>query len=229
MIYCAVAAGLAGAATLPAQAADIGSTIVVVRTVLGTLETQTKQLVVHDGVQQNELITTAPDAASQIEFVDGTKLALGPRARVILDKFVYDPDPSKGALFLSVSEGVFRFVTGSMDHKSYAIKTPNGTIGVRGTALNVLALHDRTIGQLIEGEAYGESGGGPPMFFGAGEYFTLRNGTSASLGDDKSVLDAQVLVMDGLLAGPKFAELKSTPETHPPVQPLVTVSPTMPH
>jgi ferric-dicitrate binding protein FerR (iron transport regulator) len=223
----AMAACLAGVAMLPARA-EIGSTTLVVRTVLGTLETQTKQLVVHDGVEQNELITTAPDAASQIEFVDGTKLALGPRARVILDKFVYDPDPSKGAFFLSVTEGVFRFVTGSMDHKSYAITTPNGTIGVRGTKFNLLVLGDRTICQMIDGEAFGKSGDDPPMSFRAGEYFTMRRGTSPSLGDDKSILDGLVQAMDSLLSGPRFAELSKNPETHPPLPPLIPVSPTRP-
>src|SRR5262249_11089750 len=43
--------------------------------------------------------------------------------------------------FLTASEGVFRFVTGSMAHQSYQIKTPNGTIGVRGTELNIMVCH----------------------------------------------------------------------------------------
>jgi hypothetical protein len=225
---------LAGLMVFSARADEIGSTIVVVRTVYGTLETQTKQLVVRDGVQRNELITTAADAASQIEFVDGTKLALGPRARVVLDKFVFDPSPSKGAFFLSVTEGVFRFVTGTMDHSNYAIKTPNGTIGVRGTRFNLLVLNDRTICQLIDGEAFGESGNDPVVRgYHAGEYFTMHRGTSPSDPDERSVIDTQVLAMDALLAGPRFAELRSIPETHPPQNfiPLtvtVQVSPTTP-
>src|SRR5512146_1285664 len=120
------AAALLASAVGVAASDDIGTTIVVVRTVTGTLETQTRQLVIHDDVGQNEVIATAPDAASEIEFVDGTKLSLGPRARVVLDKFVYDPDPTKGKFYMTVSEGVFRFATGHMDHQSYAITTPNG-------------------------------------------------------------------------------------------------------
>ena len=71
------------ALTLPAPAAtpDIGTTLLVVRTVTGELATQVRHLVINDGVQQNELIATAPDSASELEFVDGTKLTLGPRAR----------------------------------------------------------------------------------------------------------------------------------------------------
>jgi hypothetical protein len=131
--------GLCGAALVaaltvqPASAAtEIGKTVVVVKTVTGEFETTVRRLVVNDGVLQNEVISTESDAASEIVFLDGTKISVGPRARVTLDRFVYDPDPSKCMFFLTVSQGVFRFVTGSMAHQSYQIKTPNGTIGVRG-------------------------------------------------------------------------------------------------
>ena len=221
----ALAASLAAGWASSGLADEIGTTIVVVRTVYGTLQTETKQLVVHDGVQQNELITTAADAASQIEFIDGTKLALGPRARVTLDKFVFDPNPSKGAFVMSVSEGVFRFVTGSMDHSNYAITTPSGTIGVRGTKFNLLVLNDRTICQMIDGEAFGKSGDDPVVKgYHGGEYFTMRRGTSPSDPDDRSIIDAQVARMDGLLGGTRFADLSPAPDTHP----HQTVSPTRP-
>ena len=133
------AALVAALIVLPASAAtEIGKTVVVVKTVTGQVEQSVRRLVVNDGVSQNEIITTEPDAASEIVFLDGTKISVGPRARITLDKFVYDADPSKGTFFLTATEGVFRFVTGSMAHQSYQIKTPNGTIGVRGTELNIL-------------------------------------------------------------------------------------------
>jgi ferric-dicitrate binding protein FerR (iron transport regulator) len=195
--------GVAALAALsPASASEIGTTIVVVRTVTGTLETQTRQLVIHDDVGQNELIATAPDAASEIEFVDGTKLALGPRARVVLDKFVYDPDPSKGKFFLTVSEGVFRFATGHMDHQSYAINTPNGTLGVRGTEFNFVVDHDKTIVQVLEGTVFGSSDDHLQRSFSRGAYFTLFHTIGPSSDEDKSIIDAQVGLMDALIAGP---------------------------
>jgi hypothetical protein len=133
------AALLAGLMVVPADAAlEIGKTVVVVKTVTGQVEQQVRRLVINDGVSQNEIIATEPDAASEIVFLDGTKIAVGPRARITLDKFVFDPDPAKGTFFLTASQGVFRFITGSMAHQSYQIKTPNGTIGVRGTELNIM-------------------------------------------------------------------------------------------
>lgn len=140
--FAKIAAGaalVAGAVVMPADAAlEIGKTVVVVKTVTGQVEQSVRRLVINDNVQQNEIIATEPDAASEIVFLDGTKISVGPRARITLDKFVYDPDPSKGTFFLTASQGVFRFITGNMAHQSYQIKTPNGTIGVRGTELNIL-------------------------------------------------------------------------------------------
>jgi hypothetical protein len=125
--FAAMSAGSADAAV------PIGSTKVVVRTVTGTLGESVRTLVVQDRVSQDEIIATKADSASQIVFEDSTTLTLGPNAQVTLDKFVYDPNPSKGQFFLTVSQGIMRFITGTLDHSAYSIKTPNGTIGVRGT------------------------------------------------------------------------------------------------
>jgi hypothetical protein len=224
------AAALLGSAVW-ASASDIGTTIVVVRTVTGTLETQTRQLVLHDDVGQNEVIATAPDAASEIEFVDGTKLSLGPRAKVVLDKFVYDPDPAKGKFYMTVSEGVFRFATGHMDHQSYAITTPNGTLGVRGTEFNFVVGHDKTIVQVLAGEVFGASDDHIERSYHRGAYFTLFHTVGASSDGDKSIIDADVALMNALLAGPtKLAG--GTPVVRPGLNRFIKlplpVSPTAP-
>ena len=231
-----VALMLASSSPALAAAADIGTTVVVVRTVTGTLETQVRRLVIHDNVAQNELIATAPDAASEIQFIDGTKLSLGPRAHVVLDKFVYDPNPSKGKFFLRVSEGVFRFATGHMAHQSYQIMTPNGTLGVRGTEFNLVVFRDRTIVQILEGTVFGTSSDGIPRSFNRGAYFTMTHSTGPSSSNDKSVINTQVALMDSLLGGKQFAggPPPRNEGTHPfqqlfhPVPKPQSVSPTLP-
>jgi hypothetical protein len=172
-------------------ATDIGKTTIVVRTVTGTFATQVRQLVVNDGVNQNEVIATATDAASEILFVDGTKISVGPRAHVTLDKFVYDPNPSKGAFFLSVTEGVFRFVTGGMAHESYSIKTPGGTIGVRGTTVDIYIMGRKTLCHFEEGS--GDAGG---MVFLEGQYCTVENGLGRlSTPAETAMINQQVALM----------------------------------
>jgi len=51
---------------------------------------------------------------------------------VHLDKFVYDPNKSTGDVAIQATRGSFRFVTGSFGSETYKIKTPYGTLGVRG-------------------------------------------------------------------------------------------------
>ena len=50
----------------------------------------------------------------------------------MLDKFVYDPNKSNGAVAIEATRGTFRFVTGSQGSGAYKVKTPYGTLGVRG-------------------------------------------------------------------------------------------------
>jgi hypothetical protein len=62
-----------------------------------------------------------------------SKLSVGPKTEVLLDKFVYDPKKSTGTVAVEAARGSFRFVTGPQSKGvTYQIKTPFGTLGVRG-------------------------------------------------------------------------------------------------
>ena len=49
-------------------------------------------------------------------------------------KTVYDPNTSTGSVAIQATPGTFRFVAGSQggSYQKYQIKTPYGTLGVRG-------------------------------------------------------------------------------------------------
>src|SRR5262245_22200947 len=51
---------------------------------------------------------------------------------VRLDRFIYDPNRGTGEVILNATRGSFRFSTGAQGSKSYQVKTPYGTLGVRG-------------------------------------------------------------------------------------------------
>lgn len=202
--FCALIV-LAATALWPAMAAEIGTTVVVVSNVMGTVKTVSRQLVINDNVEQDELIATAPDAATQIQFVDGTKVTLGPNAKVVLDKFVYDPSPGKGALVLSVSQGVLRFTTGNMAHENYKIVTPTGTLGVRGTDLNILVGGGQTLIQVIDGSVSGSTTDGVMKIFNKGDCFSIT-GSARQLGfinpcsvNELSFINTQSTVMNTMI------------------------------
>jgi hypothetical protein len=67
-----------------------------------------------------------------LQFKDNSNLKVGSNSSVQLDKFVYDPNKSTSAVAIEAMRGTFRFVAGSQDSGSYKIKTPYGTLGVRG-------------------------------------------------------------------------------------------------
>ena len=71
-----------------------------------------------------------------IEFLDSSVVRLTEHSKIIIDDFVYDPDPNKSKLALSMASGTARFITGRLagiKKENIFIKTPSATIGIRGT------------------------------------------------------------------------------------------------
>jgi opacity protein-like surface antigen len=122
----------------PASAADkIGSAVRIVNKVTGEIDQQQRQLKTDDAVNQNEAIEVSADSLGELKLNDDTKLALGPGARLVLDKFVYDPAPSTGTVSVNLLTGAFRFITGLSRKGNYQLRTPSASITVRGTIFDV--------------------------------------------------------------------------------------------
>jgi hypothetical protein len=83
-------------------------------------------------VYSKELIHTGDAGVADLRFHDNTNLSVGPKSSVRLDKFVYDPNKSAGSVAVEATRGSFRLVTGSQSKGSYQVKTPYGTLGIRG-------------------------------------------------------------------------------------------------
>lgn len=141
---------LSSAAVIAAEAQKIGVTSIVVRSVTGNLEEQRRQLVIDDRVHRNEILTTAEASAAEVVFLDGTKVSLGPKVKLTLDEFVYDPDTKNGKFVMTATEGVFRFFSGNLDKSSYVIRTPTATIGIRGTIFTCVTRPDGTTAISLE-------------------------------------------------------------------------------
>ena len=144
-----LAALCAAAPALAAPGADIGSAVTVVSIVTASLEKDERKLAVGDGVRAQELIAVDNDGRSEIELRDKTKLALGPGAKLLLDKFVYDPDLSGGAIVMNLVRGSFRFVTGVAAKPAYVIHVPTASITVRGTIFDVYVKPDNSAWLLL--------------------------------------------------------------------------------
>jgi hypothetical protein len=82
-------------------------------------------------VYSRETVRAGDTGKTDLRFRDSSNLSVGPKSSVRLDKFVYDPNTSTGSVAIQATRGTFRFVAGSQGG-SYQIKTPYGTLGVRG-------------------------------------------------------------------------------------------------
>ena len=96
------------------------------------------ELAPNKDVHSNETVKTGSGGQANLQFIDRTQLSVGPMSTVKLDKFVYNPDRGTGTVVVNATRGAYRFVTGVQDPRSYEIKTPYATLGVRGTVLEVV-------------------------------------------------------------------------------------------
>jgi hypothetical protein len=82
-------------------------------------------------VYTNELLRTGESSSADLRILNDSTSTFGPLSEARLGKFVYDPGES-GALVIEATKGSFRFVTGKEGEKAYQIKTPYGTVDIRG-------------------------------------------------------------------------------------------------
>ncbi len=120
-----------------AAPADVGVTVAVKNEVTVESGHNTQVLLKGGILHQDEVIVTGTDALAEVELLDKTKLAVGPDARLALDKFVYNPGASPASIAINLSKGAFRFLTGLAPKDAYEIKTPTASLGVRGTVLDI--------------------------------------------------------------------------------------------
>jgi len=130
-------------AVCSAEDTHIGSASAVKNHVEGVVRGQTQPLSSGSAVYSNEVVRTGQDSIAELGFVDNTKLSVGPKSEMRLDKFVYNPNKGTGAVVVQATRGSYRFVTGVQDHESYKIKTPYATLGVRGTILEIVLVENK--------------------------------------------------------------------------------------
>lgn len=87
-------------------------------------------------VHMNDQLLTGANARLQVTFRDGTVLTLGENAKVVVDRYVYNPEQSTGDLALDATRGAIRLATGKlhqMRDRDVKVSTPYAAVAVRGT------------------------------------------------------------------------------------------------
>lgn len=97
---------------------------------------QSRVLTVGADIFIGDKVNTGAKGQVQIKFSDKTELVVGPNSSLLIEDYLLREDQSAGKLAINALSGTFRFATGGAPKDRYVIKTPTGTIGVRGTAFD---------------------------------------------------------------------------------------------
>ena len=71
-----------------------------------------------------------------IQFIDDSVVKLTEHSKLVIDEYIFDPDPAKSKMALNMASGTARFISGAfgkIDKQNITINTPTATIGIRGT------------------------------------------------------------------------------------------------
>ncbi len=134
LLFAAVSLGAFLAIFAAARADTVGTAGAVNTTSSGTPPgAPTRIIEIGTQVVENEKIQTTATGSVQVLFIDKTTLNVGPNSTLSIDRFVFNPATTKGALAISLSKGVLRVVGGVATHSEGAtIRTPTAAIGLRG-------------------------------------------------------------------------------------------------
>lgn len=221
----AVILGLGATVPRLSSASEIGAAVVVVNHVTGAVAPQQSPMDLHAGIDvfQDEVVRSSENSAARVIFQDKTTLEIAPSSEITLDKFVFDPDPAKSQVAVSIVSGVARFTTGKLPKDDYKIFTPGASLSVRGT---VVGIHVDALGGTF---VYVEEGS--VTFTSAGQSVTVNAGQSSfcSTGGTPSpptntpfpsYLMTQMMALlqqNQVTGGPPANVPPTTPSNNPPV------------
>jgi hypothetical protein len=113
-----------------------------------------RPLAVQESVFPDEIVSTGDAARLEVTFSDNTRLTLGEKARLTLDRYVFDAAAGKETIKFGLV-GAFRFVSGQVSKLASAdvsVTTPFAVVGIRGTEFWGGPIDDQVLGVfLIEG------------------------------------------------------------------------------
>jgi hypothetical protein len=133
---------LIGATTAAYSQNAIGNVAGVTPAAVADLAGQQITIIQGADLFEGQTITTNADGVVQIVFVDDTRMVIGPNSSLVIERYLLRDPTTVGAFVANALGGTFRFITGDSPKDAYQIRTPAGTITVRGTALD-LTVHER--------------------------------------------------------------------------------------
>lgn len=101
----------------------------------GNMEIQVK---VGTEIFEGDTIVTDANGAVGIIFKDGAVLTLGPKGKLIVENFLFEPAEKNVSFISKVLKGTVAFASGAIGRispESVRFETPTATLGLRGTKI----------------------------------------------------------------------------------------------
>lgn len=154
---------------------------------------ESRVLTVGADIFLGDRVITGDAGQVQIMFSDDTKLVVGPRSALLIEDYLVRNDGSAGKLAVNVLNGTFRFVSGNAPKDRYVINTPTGTIGVRGTVIELSVSPETTHFMVTQGSAYGcpHDGGECVDLTNVCEYGTINLASTQHFGHTDAISGPQ--------------------------------------
>lgn len=132
----ALAFAVAGIGPVAAQQPPAGQVKSLTGSATLTRAGQTEPVIPGQLVQAGDELATGENASLGIILRDDTSLSLGPKARLTLDRFVFDPAAEQLGLAAKLKRGTLAVVAGQIARlapERTQFSTPSAVIGIRGT------------------------------------------------------------------------------------------------
>lgn len=135
-----LAAGLMALVGVAVAQEAAGSPVGYVKTVKGSATVTTDGQVVQaqpgTPLHQGSALRTAAQSSLGVMFKDNTAMSFGPNTELTVEDYLYEPSEGKLKLGARMGKGTLNYVSGviaKLQPEAVTVKTPTGTIGVRGT------------------------------------------------------------------------------------------------
>jgi hypothetical protein len=126
----------------PAAALPAGRVAFVSGSLEATLEGRSRRLVAGGAFFEGDLLETGPATVAVLAFRDEARVTLQPQSRFRIDRYQYNErSPETGSTLMSLLRGGLRAITGVVGRRApqgYRVTTPLATIGIRGTAFDLV-------------------------------------------------------------------------------------------
>lgn len=98
-------------------------------------------------IYSNEVVSTGQNSKAQLRMTDGGMIALKQNTQLVVSDYQYSEENGRGSVVMELVKGGLRSVTGAIKAQNgdYNLKTPVGSIGIRGTHFEV---------ELVNGEMF---------------------------------------------------------------------------